>query len=114
MKIILKAPKEEYYKHLLAITFTNRAVKEMKERIVSNLISFSAPSILKDPSIMILKITKETELSALNSVSFVILRIIIEGSFKIDGAEKEIRLETILSFISFTALLVKVIAKRCL
>ena len=63
LKIILKAPNEDYYKHLLAITFTNRAVKEMKERIVSNLISFSSSSIIENPSVMILQVINETELN---------------------------------------------------
>lgn len=63
LKIILKAPREDYYKHLLAITFTNRAVKEMKERIVSNLISFSSSSIIENPSVMILQVINETELN---------------------------------------------------
>jgi len=62
LKIILKAPNEDYYKYLLAITFTNRAVKEMKERIVSNLISFSSPSIIENPSVMILQVINDTEL----------------------------------------------------
>ncbi len=63
LKIILKAPNEDYYKHLLAITFTNRAVKEMKERIVSNLISFSSSSITENPSVMILQVINETDLN---------------------------------------------------
>ncbi len=63
LKIILKAPNEDYYKHLLAITFTNRAVKEMKERIVSNLISFSSSSITENPSAMILQVINETDLN---------------------------------------------------
>ena len=38
---ILSSQQKDYYKHLLAITFTNKAVAEMKQRVITTLIHFS-------------------------------------------------------------------------
>ncbi|MGB0789072.1 MAG: UvrD-helicase domain-containing protein, partial [Marinirhabdus sp.] len=61
---LFAAPRDDHYTHMLAITFTNRAVAEMKQRIVSTLYEFSRPEILKGPSPLFTELLEETATSA--------------------------------------------------
>ena len=88
LKIILQEKSIGYYKYILAITFTNKAVAEMKQRIISTLTSFSQTTSLENPSDMALQIVEETGLSyiAIQEKSKKILKHILHhySSFSVE------------------------------
>ena len=61
--ILFKSPNDFKYRRILAITFTNKAVAEMKLRIVENLQQFTTEAIFESPSPMLLAIEEETQLT---------------------------------------------------
>mgnify|MGYP003388087098 FL=1 len=61
---ILKSKDENYFKRILALTFTNRAAEEMKSRILNALKNFSDPKIIGNPSEMFVQVKKELKFSS--------------------------------------------------
>ena len=64
LKIILTAKKNDAYRSILAITFTNKAVHEMKSRIVGSLSEFSKDQPSTKAMQLMTVLIKETELDA--------------------------------------------------
>ncbi len=65
LKIILVAPKNDAYRHILAITFTNKAVHEMKSRIVGSLSEFAKEEPSQKAQDLMRDLAVETELSVI-------------------------------------------------
>ncbi|GIM55146.1 UvrD-helicase domain-containing protein [Capnocytophaga cynodegmi] len=63
LKIILSSKNPELFRSLLAITFTNKAVFEMKNRIIEYLTLFSDEKSLSEPDTMFDELCKELKLA---------------------------------------------------
>jgi ATP-dependent exoDNAse (exonuclease V) beta subunit len=63
LKIILSAKTNDAYRNILAITFTNKAVHEMKSRIVTGLSEFAKEQPSAKASVMLRDIASQTGLS---------------------------------------------------
>ncbi|WP_420571080.1 UvrD-helicase domain-containing protein [Kordia sp.] len=61
LRILLKSVQKDTYKQILAVTFTNKAVAEMKARIIQNLNLFAFDEESKNSS-MFLELTKDLKL----------------------------------------------------
>ncbi len=59
LKAVLSAKNPLYFKHLLALTFTNKAVNEMKSRILNTLSDFGKEDILSSDNQMFKMLLKE-------------------------------------------------------
>ena len=92
LKILLQAQNPLAFKFILALTFTNKAVGEMKGRIVETLKEFSDSNILKEPNSMFSILIKELDMEpeTLHRKSKTILNYLIHNyaSFDISTIDK--------------------------
>ncbi|MBR9756833.1 MAG: UvrD-helicase domain-containing protein [Algicola sp.] len=65
LRTVLEAKSPLAFKSLLALTFTNKAVNEMKSRIIDTLKTFSNPSIVQENHPMFTALSQELNLSPL-------------------------------------------------
>lgn len=63
LSIVLSHNYPDAFKHVLAITFTNKAVGEMKQRIIENLSDFAANDTVAETNYMFRVLCKELQLS---------------------------------------------------
>ncbi|WP_264512119.1 UvrD-helicase domain-containing protein [Flavobacterium sp. N1719] len=63
LKIILLSPKPDAYRHILAITFTNKAVHEMKSRVVESLSQFASETPSEKAMDFMQDVARDTGLS---------------------------------------------------
>ncbi len=61
--LLLQSPRHDVYKNILAITFTNKAVAEMKSRIISNLNALAAEECPTDCKSLMNDLKEETNYS---------------------------------------------------
>lgn len=92
LKILFRSTSPLAFKNILALTFTNKAVAEMKERIVLTLQEFSEERILKDSNFMFASISKELNIEPkllhLKSKSILELMVHNYASFDISTIDK--------------------------
>lgn len=92
LKVLFLSSSQDAYKRILAITFTNKAVTEMKSRIIDTLKGFSSENILENPDEMFLDICDHLKIQpkALHNKSKIILNNIIHNyaAFDISTIDK--------------------------
>ena len=81
LKILFQSNNSEQFKRILAITFTNKAVAEMKERIIKMLKKFSDKTILENPDAMFEAICDELQMvpNAVHEKSKILLDTILHN-----------------------------------
>ena len=92
LKILFLASNDDSYRKILAITFTNKAVEEMKNRIVSSLYEFSIDTTSEKAMELLKDVSNETKLSiaTLKDKSKAIIKNIIHNyaAFDISTIDK--------------------------
>lgn len=81
LKILFQSKNQDHFKRVLALTFTNKAVAEMKERVIEMLKTFSDDAVLKHPHSMFTAICEDLEIKpfSLHNKSKNILETIIHN-----------------------------------
>jgi ATP-dependent exoDNAse (exonuclease V) beta subunit len=92
LKILLTDEQVDSYKKILSITFTNKAVNEMKSRIIENLNQLTKINLKEKSSPLLDSIKKETGLTnqeiQLKSISILKSILINYASFNISTIDK--------------------------
>ena len=92
LKIMFRSSDRYPYKHILAITFTNKAVSEMKTRIIETLKAFSSEDILVKSNSMFRSICEELSIQpkTLHNKSKKLLNSIVQNyaAFDISTIDK--------------------------